>query len=110
MGETRNGYMFAKKCQWCGDYFATNSGRAKFCQDAHRLAAHRAAKSGNGRTLHDLTPETLEKMQQIHGISEPSYNLLFSLLEDKGARIATRAVNAAFILVQEMIEMWEREK
>lgn len=108
MAATRNGTKYVKKCEWCDQFFATNSRRAKFCCDAHRLSAHRAKKSGDGRTLHDLDALTTERLQQIHTVSEPAYNAIFRLLEKYGARVATEAIRASFFVLDTMYQEMEK--
>lgn len=101
---TRNGTRFATKCDWCGRLFATNSRRARFCCDNHRLASYRADKSGDGRSLNDLGQQAIDRLQQILMVSEPAYNVIFRLLSDYGARVATEAIQASFFVLDTMYQ------
>ena len=107
---TRNGTKYGVKCEWDQKFFTTNSRRARFCCDACRLAAHRAKKSGDGRTLHDLQPVALDRLQQILNISEPAYNTIFRVLETYGANVASEAIRAAFFVADTMISELEKQK
>lgn len=105
---TRNGTRFATKCAWCGKLFATNSRRARFCCDNHRLASHRAEKSGDGRSLNDLDSQAMDRLQQILMVSEPAYNAIFRLLSDYGARVAIEAIRASFFVLDTMYQEMEK--
>jgi hypothetical protein len=107
---TRNTQIYARRCDWCGTYFTANSSLAKTCKNSCRVALHRAKKKGGGKTLHDLSAQDLERMQQILNISEPSYNLIFSLLEQYGANVATAALSAAFLVAETLVLEMERRK
>lgn len=108
MSETRHAGLYGVSCGWCGRMFSTKSRRAMYCCDAHRLAAHRAKKGGNGRTLHDLTDANRERLQQILSINKPAYDQLFTLLEKQGARIATHAIMAAYFVAETLIAEMEK--
>ena len=107
---TRNVKMYGVKCEWDGKFFTTKSRKARFCCDACRLSAYRAKKSGDGRTIHDLDPQALERLQQILTISKEAYNAIFRLLEAKGANTATEAIRASYFVADTLLENMERMK
>lgn len=107
---TRNVKLYGVKCAFCGKLFSSKSRKAKFCSDPCRLKNHRAQKLGNGRTLHDLTDQNRNRLQQILTINKPAYDQIFSLLELEGARIATHAIMAAYFVAETLIADMERMK
>lgn len=90
-------------CAVCEKHYTARWPHSTTCSNKCRQAKFRAEKKGNGKSWNNVDIDYQRMATDIRNISKTSYDAIFELLQEYGAKVAERAIYAAWVAAEACI-------